>query len=137
MSTALNQRDEGASRAAIASLDSLMAQYPDSYLADDALYLKGYIALIDNKDYEAALEHMQRLQANYPDSTYLDTAIYSEALALEETGEWDLAADKYNELLERHRSGTWAALSLNLARDNFTSRLWFERANQGLDRVAG
>lgn len=135
--SALNYREDGATDNALNSLDELLQDYPDSYLADDAQYMKGYIQLIDNENYSAAEQNMVRLQEKHPQSTYLDTALYSEAIALEEQGELLEAANKYRKLLDRHRSGTWAVLSLNLAKDNFTSRMWFARANKGLDRVAG
>lgn len=132
---ALNSRDEENFTHASSKLNELLAKHPDSYLADDALYLKGYIELIDNENYVVAKSHFAQLQRDFPQSSYTDTAIYSEALALEKLGDLTAASEKYNALLARHRSQTWAALKLNIAKDNFNSRLWFDRANQGLDRI--
>jgi len=132
---AVNSRDQGEHDKALGTLDDLLKQYPDSYLADDALYLKGYIKLIDQEKYSEAQQDLAQLQNDFPESTYIDTAIYSEALALENAGQHDLAASKYESLLQRHRSPAWSAISLNVAKDNLNSRLWFDRANLGLKRL--
>lgn len=133
---ALNARDEGRTGAAIEILETISRDSVGSYLEDDAIYLTGYIQLIDDENYAAASATMADLIDQFPDSTYYDSALYSIALALEEAGETDKALDKYRELINRHRSDTWAALKLNVAKDNYLSRMWFSRANQGLDRIA-
>lgn len=132
---AVNHREDGETRAAVRVLDSLLENTTNSYLADDALYLKGYIQLLDEKDYVAARKSMTTLTEQHPDSTYYDTALYSIALSLEESGDSATARVKYLELISRHRSEAWAALKLNIAKDNYFSRLWFARANDGLDRL--
>ncbi len=132
---ALNARDDGDFDTALTTLDGLLEGYPESYLADDALYLKSYIKLIDQEKYAEAQLDLALLQQQFPESSYTDTAIYSEALALEKSGEHERATSKYESLLERHRSNTWSALNLNVAKDNLNSRMWFNRANQGLERL--
>lgn len=133
---ALDKRDDGDTSAAIGILDSMQTEAIGSYLQDDAIYLKGYIQLIDDENYAAAGESMSLLMAEFPDSTYFDSALYSLALSLEELGKTEEALAKYQELIDRHRSDTWAAIKLNISKDNFVSRMWFSRANQGLDRLA-
>jgi len=132
---ALNARDQGDFGTAMVSLDSLLKEFPESYLADDALYLKGYIELMDHQDYTAAQRHMIALQAHHPESSYTDTAIYGQALALEKAGNHEQATRTYKSLLARHRSPTWSALNLNVAKDNLNSRMWFDRANQAISRI--
>lgn len=129
---ALNSRDDGNTAASLDSLDALLANDPDSYLADDAVYLQGYIQLMDHDDPERAVVTMAKLRKQYPDSTYFDTALYSEALAHEELGDLPAARSHLEELIERHRSETWAKLNLNMPKDNFLSRMWFERASARL-----
>ncbi len=134
---AINYREEGSQAQAIHLLDRLTSENPNSVMADDALYLQGYIQLMDQEDYAAARDTMFRFRQKHSDSTYYDTALYSEAIALEELGEANAAASRLNELVDRHKSDTWAAINLNIAKDNYLSRLWFDRANQALDRING
>ena len=41
----------------------------------------------------------------------------------------------FDELIARHKSEAWAKISLNMPKDDFVSRLWFERASDGLARL--
>lgn len=134
--TALNQRDGGDSTVALKTLQRLIRQYPDSYLRDDALYLSGYIQLIDHDDPSRAQLTMSRLRKYHPDSSYFDTALYSEALSYEEMGDVAAARQHFDELKERHRSTAWASIGLTVAKDEFVSRLWLQRATTSLDRLA-
>jgi len=83
---AMDARDAGNYRIAHSHIDQLMITDSTGYLADDALYLKGYIQLMDEQNYAAAQKTMQQLRRTYPDTSYYDTALYSEALALEALG---------------------------------------------------
>jgi len=56
---AVNKREESDYIGAIASLNNLLVEQPDSIYADDALYMRGYIQLIDNADYRGARDSMQ------------------------------------------------------------------------------
>ena len=73
---------EGAGQKLVAVLED----YPGSYLSDDAIYLQGYIAMMDAYQYEKAHALFRRLKNEYPDSSYIDTALYSEAISLEQLG---------------------------------------------------
>lgn len=132
---AINSRQEGATADSLASLEALVEAHPDSYLADDAMYLKGYILLLDHDDAERASDVMASLRKKHPDSTYYDTALYSEALAYEQMGDAAAARILFDELLARHKSEAWAKISLNMPKDDFVSRLWFQRASDGLTRL--
>jgi len=130
---ALDLRDVGQYEAASTELDVISSLYGDGYLGDDALYLKGYIQLMDENNYASALDTMQQLRKQYPDSTYYDTALYSEAIALQELGNIDAAREILLDLRYRHTGID--TLGVKLPKDNIVSRLWFERANTALDAI--
>lgn len=130
---ALDQRESGDLENASVQLEIIHTLYSDGYLADDALYLQGYIQLMDEKDYSAALQTMQKLRNEYPDSTYYDTALYSEAMAQQELGNSAIAREILLDLRYRHTGVD--TLGITLAKDNLVSRLWFDRANEALDRM--
>jgi TolA-binding protein len=127
---ALDQREAGELSEAGAQLEVIHTLYPESYLADDALYLRGYIQLMDEKDYTSALRTMQQLRKEFPDSTYYDTALYSEAIAEQEIGNNAIAREILLDLRYRHTGID--ALGISMPKDNLVSRLWFERANSAL-----
>ena len=135
--TAVNNRDENNHIGAISKLNQLLVNEPDSTYADDALYMRGYIQLMDTSDYRGARDSMQQLRTQYPDTKYYDTALYSEALANDELGEKDSAGELFQDLKDRHTSEGAKMLSLDLPKDNYLSRLWFDRAKQGLSRTVG
>ena len=132
---AMNQRDDGNLDNSIQLLNKLIAQYPKSFLADDAQYFKGYIQLMDQKDYLAASHSLQTFRKKFPDSSYRDTALYAEAQALENLGKHAMARARYFDLMDLHRSTSVMTLGLNVAKDNFVSRMWFERADRGMNRL--
>lgn len=131
--SAMDLRDSGQFEAASTELEVISMLYGDGYLGDDALYLKGYIQLMDEKDFAGSLETMQLLRQQYPDSTYYDTALYSEAIAQQELGNLPVAKEILLDLRYRHTG--LDALGITLAKDNIVSRLWFDRANTALDSL--
>ena len=133
---AVNDRDESNHLAAITKLNKLIVEEPNSIYADDALYMRGYIQLMDTADYRGARDTMKQLRDQYPDTKYYDTALYSEALANTELGEKKSAGELFQSLKDRHTSEGARKLSLDLPKDNYLSRLWFDRAKQGLSRTA-
>ena len=130
---AIDERDRGDYPAALASLQRFDTLYNDSYLADDALYLSGYIQLIDLDDSQAALRSMQTLRTEFPDSSYYDSSQYSEALAQIELGNDALATEILTDLRGRHTG--LIAFGIAFAKDNLVSRLWFDRASQVLNEI--
>lgn len=131
---AVDQRDSGDFDAALSTLDNFDQRFVDSYLADDAMYLTGYIQLMDKQNYQAAMRSMQRLRKQHPDSTYYDTSLYGEAIAQIEIGNTIVAREILTGLRERHTS--LEAFGIGLPKDNLVSRLWFERANQLLQTIS-
>ena len=99
---AMNARDGGDPEVAAAKLDTLLFLHPESYIADDALYLKAYAALMDEGDHAAALRSFQQLRRDYPDTTYYDTALYGEALAQQGLGNDTIARSIFLDLRLRH-----------------------------------
>lgn len=131
---AMTERDYQQYQQALSLLDVFLSRYPDSYLADDALYLKGYIYLMDLNDPANALRAMQTLRKQYRDSTYKDTVLYSEALAQKALGNLMLAEEVLLELKHRHTG--ISTLGIQLPKDNLVSRLWFERATSLAETLA-
>ena len=131
--SAMDLRDSGQFEAASTELAVISTLYSDGYLGDDALYLKGYIQLMDEKNYADAYLTMQQLRKQYPDSTYYDTALYSEAIAKQALGELVVAQEILLDLRYRHTGVD--VLGVTLAKDNLVSRLWFDRANTALDSM--
>lgn len=130
---AMNARNSGELEKAVAELDALETLHNDSYLADDAAYMRAYIDLIDKKDYAAAEKSMKQLRTDYPDSNYYDTALYSEGLAHQEMGNRQLARNIFLDLKYRHTG--MDAFGIELAKDNILSRMWFERADIALEAL--
>ena len=130
---ALDARDRDAPGDALDALGALLDEHGDGYLADDALYLRGYVQLMDLDAPEAALRELGALAERHPDSTYRDTALYAEAIAQERLGNDRLAVELYERLRERHTGID--ALGVRLPKDELTSRLWFARATQALETL--
>ena len=130
---AMNAREAGELDRAIDALDTLLLLHADSYLADDALYLKAYIALMDRGDHAAALRSLRSLRTEHPDTTYYDTALYAEGLSQQGLGNDALARSIFLDLRYRHTG--MDALGITLPKDDLLSRLWFERASDALDAL--
>lgn len=133
---AVELRDDGNWPDALIALDSLLEQGPYSRLADDALYLKGYIHLVDERQYHVAYQLMGDLQANYPNSMYSHTALYSQGLAQKHLGNLDKAKEHFTELRNRHTGLTVEIFNVRWPQDNYISRLWFTRAHEQLLSLA-
>jgi len=127
---AMNARESGEYDRAFAELDAIEILHSDSYLADDAAYLRAYINLMDKKDFRAAEKNMKKLRSDYPESTYYDTALYSEAMAHQQMGNRQIARNIYEDLKYRHTGVD--VLGVQLSKDNLISRMWFDRAEQAL-----
>ena len=129
--SALNSRAAGDTSSALALLDQITTNYQHSHYYDDALYLKAYIEMMDNYDFQRAHNTLQTLRYAHPSSRYYDTALYSEAIAQEQLGNQPLAISKLEELRERH--SLISVAGLNLPKDSFMSRLWFDRSDERLN----
>jgi len=130
---ALNQRDSGDTETAIESLQALLEDYPDSYLADDSQYMIAYINLVDLNNYEAAYNGMQTLIDTQPDSSYIDTALYSQGLAQSELGNTAEAEEIFTTLKDRHTGVRLDLFEMSYPKDNYVSRLWYEKAEEQIE----
>lgn len=133
--SALEKRDEGDTRAAQQLIDAMLRQHGDSYLADDAKYMRAYIQLIDHGDYQLAYDNFQRLIDEHPDSSYLDTALYSQGLAQHELGNIEKAEEIFIALKDRHTGIKLGLFELQWPKDNYVSRLWFDNADEQLEEL--
>ncbi len=130
---ALNQRDSGDTAGAIESLQVLLEDFPDSYLADDSQYMIAYIKLVDLNDYEAAYSGMQTLIDTQPDSSYVDTALYSQGLAQSELGNVAEAEEIFTSLKDRHTGVRLDLFEMSYPKDNYVSRLWYDKAEEQIE----
>ena len=128
---AMDLRADGNIQLADATLEELIDTYPGSLLADDAWYLRAYIALMDLYDYQRAGDMLQSLRFTYPESRYIDTALFAEAIVQEQLGNSDAAVAKMIELRDRHTGLSLAGF--NLARDEYLSKLWFKRSTDRIE----
>ena len=94
-----------------------------------------YISLVDLNDYEAAFNGMQTLLDSYPDSSYVDTALYSQGIALSELGNRDQAEEIFISLKDRHTGIRLDLFELSFPKDNYVSRLWYEKADEQIDEI--
>jgi TolA-binding protein len=135
--SALNLRDDGDIDGSVAALNSLITDYEDSYLVDDAAYMLGYIQLVDQSNYEQSIESMQLLIDQYPDSNYYDTALYSQGIAEYELGNIERAEEIFLSLRERHTGVQLGLFEMRWPKDNYVSRLWFDKADEQLATIEG
>jgi hypothetical protein len=88
-----------------AAYAGLLAQYPDSPYADDALYQTGLLELTQNgRPREAALT-METLGSRYPSSPWKGEAAFFQARALEAAGECARAKALYQEVARSDANG--------------------------------
>ncbi len=129
---ALNLREARDVDGARAQLATLQAEFPGGYLSDDALYLQGYIAMMDAYQYQEAHTLFRRLKNEYPNSSYIDTALYSEAISLEQLGNTEGATRVFEELRERHTEFSLSIMGIRWPKSTYLSRYWYDRANNRL-----
>jgi tol-pal system protein YbgF len=93
-------RDRGNRELAAAGYGEFLEKYPESELADDALYWLG--VLEQEADHcEQALSHFGLLLSRFPQSERAASALLKSALCLDELGERDEAEKKRQELLQK------------------------------------
>lgn len=133
--SALNLRDDGDIDGAIEALNSLINDFNNSYLIDDARYMLGYIHLVDQSNYEGAIEMMQNVIDQHPDSNYYDTALYSQGLAEYELGNLQKSEEIFVSLRDRHTGVQLDLFEMRWPKDNYVSRLWFDKAGEKLESL--
>ncbi len=132
---ALDARDKSLNDEALSALDRLGRVYPSSHLADDALYLGGYVLLMDKFDFAGAQARMIELRRTYPGSSYTDSSLYIEAIALEQSGDTAAARRTFQHLRDRHALVSLDSINLVLPKSSIQSRLWFDRAASRLENL--
>jgi len=133
--SALDARDARDIADAEQILESLLSEHAGSYLHDDALYLKGYIAMMDGYRYSDAELTFKELRNQFPDSSYIDTAMYSEAICLEQTGNTEAAKNVFKMLRERHTEFSLSLFGVYWPKSTYLSRYWFDRADNRLELI--
>lgn len=133
--SALDKRDAGDTEASLQLIEALLRQHDDSYLVDDAKYMRAYIQMVDHGDYQTAYENFQILIDQHPDSTYIDTALYSQGIAQHELGNTAKAEEIFIALKDRHTGIKLGLFELQWPKDNFVSRLWFDKSEEQLDQL--
>lgn len=131
---ALDKRDAGDASGAISSLDFILLQYPDSTLADDALYLKAYVQVMDRYDFAGAQATLRVLEQRFPESSYQDSAEYLFAISMEQIGETEQAKVALENLRDRHTAFT-LPFGYSWPEGNVLSRYWYDRADKRLDII--
>jgi len=134
MLQALNQRALSNDANAIAWLKKLLHRYPHSRLADDALNIMAYMQLVDMHDVAAAAISYRSLLKTYPQSNYVDNAMYGLGVALEDAKQWSASKHVFERLKAKHMAVNM--LGLGFAKDNYLSRVWFNKATSRLTRLA-
>lgn len=120
---------------AISMLKQIPASFPDSYLNDDALYLRAYIAMMDDYQFAEARELFGQLRSRYPDTTYIDTALYSEAISVEQMGDTEAALKLFEDLRQRHTEFSLSIIGVRWPKSDYLSRYWYDRANNRIGLI--
>lgn len=132
---AMNLRDDENFDVAVKLLKRVSAEHGDGYLADDAMYMVGFIQLAELEQYDEGLLTMDKLIEQYPDTSYLDTALYSKGLAYAEMGRYQQAREILEQLRSRHSAMELGGYDFRWPKDTFVSRLWFEKSEKLLERL--
>ena len=132
--SALDKRDDSDVDGALSTLDFILAEYQDSSLNDDALYLKAYVQIMDRYDFAAARSTLAKLQQTHPESSYQDSADYLDAIALEQMGETARAKSALEALRDRHTAVS-LPFGFSWPDGNVLSRYWYDRADRRLSII--
>ena len=132
---ALDARADGSSDDALLALTTLIESFPNSYLLDDSLYLRGYIYTMDRFQFQLAKDSLAELRRRVPDSAYTDASLYIDAIVLEQQGQTAEAKKQFEELRNKHTSFNIELLGFSLPRNTYQSRLWFDRADQRIKAI--
>ncbi len=130
--SALDKQDSNDIESALSTLDFIIAQYPQSSLRDDAIYLKAYVQIMQRFDFQAARSTLAVLRAEFGESAYTDSADYLDAIALEQLGNTDAAREALITLRKRHTAVS-LPFGFSLPEGNVLSRYWYDRADRRLE----
>lgn len=96
----------------IATLDVLLADYPDSPIRPTALYNKGRALLIGAKDSRQAMQVFSQVQEQYPTSAEAPTSALEQSLILSNAGDTQAAIQSYKALVSRYPASPEAKSAL-------------------------
>lgn len=88
--------------------ESIAQQYPQSALADNALYRAGFVYRYKLRDQTSALNAYRTLSKIYPESLFADDAEYKAASVLTELNRTDEAEATMEALVNKHPKSVWA-----------------------------
>ena len=117
--------------AAAEACAKLIATFPNSPLADDALLIMGKA---EKKNIHAAMGHFSRLVQQYPDSDLAPEAAYLFADLKSKAGAFDVAA--FEQVANKYPDSNFAAQSLLRLSEYYIENKDFARAKDYLERIA-
>jgi len=91
--------------------------------------------MVDFGNYQIAYEGFQDLLNEHPESSYIDTALYSQGLAQHELGNVTKAEEIFLALKDRHTGVRLDLFEVQWPKDNYVSRLWFDRSEEQLEEI--
>jgi len=121
----------GDEEAAAEACSRLIAAFPNSPLADDALLIMGKA---EKKNIHAAMGHFSRLVSQYPDSDLAPEAAYLFADLKSKAGAFDVAA--FEQVANKYPDSNFAAQSLLRLSEYYIENKDFARAKDYLERIA-
>ncbi|HUW31242.1 MAG TPA: tetratricopeptide repeat protein, partial [Planctomycetota bacterium] len=117
--------------AAAEACAKLIATFPNSPLADDALLIMGKA---EKKNIHAAMGHFSRLVQQYPDSDLAPEAAYLFADLKSKAGAFDVAA--FEQVANKYPDSNFAAQGLLRLSEYYIENKDFARAKDYLERIA-
>jgi len=121
----------GDEEAAAEACSKLIATFPNSPLADDALLIMGKA---EKKNIHAAMGHFSRLVQQYPDSDLAPEAAYLFADLKSKAGAFDVAA--FEQVANKYPDSNFAAQGLLRLSEYYIENKDFARAKDYLERIA-
>lgn len=131
---ALNYRDSSENVQALVSLATVLSDFPDTSLRDDALYLKAYIELMSQFEFQLARASLSQLRAEFDEGAYQDSADYLDGIALEQLDQTSQAIAQFQALRDRHTAAS-LPFGFNWPINTVLSRYWFDRADKRLNML--
>jgi TolA-binding protein len=98
----------GQDKAAVATIQKLIAEFPQSALLDQAHYRLGEFQYAA-EDYKSAAAQYGLVAKNWPDSPFAPYALYGQGWAALKTKEFPAATASFTALLDKHADSTLAA----------------------------
>jgi tetratricopeptide (TPR) repeat protein len=120
----------GQHEAGIADLNRLATDFPQSELADEALYQIASTYIKWKNDYSRSIEYSQRLIANYPKSSYVPHALNNLGFAYQANNRKADAMAQFKRVIDEHGHHTEQC---QIALDELSNLLSVDELNQLVD----